>query len=118
MLYGTIVRWLPAKGFGFIQPDRGPDVFFHISAFGACEAQPPVEIGRAVKYELEPGTEPKRRRPRAADEDEKPAEKPESPRARLVELIDKIPGAVAEADERSRVSHHPQARRKKPTWRR
>jgi hypothetical protein len=37
----------------------------------------------------------------------------------LVELIDKIPGALLEDEgEAARVAHHPKALRKKPTWRR
>jgi cold shock CspA family protein len=119
VLYGVIVQWFPAKKFGFIAPDRGPDIFFHISAIGGC--QPTfVEIGQPVKYELEPGTEPKR--PPRRSRLDGPAPEPEerkSPVAKLVEFIDRIPGAVLEApDDTSRVAHHPKARRKKPNWRR
>jgi cold shock CspA family protein len=119
MLYGTVVQWQPRKGFGFIRPDRGQDVFFHISALGACQAEPRIEIGQPVQYELEPGTEPKRRPPLRRNFDDKP-EPQEKPRAKIVELIDKIPGAFLndQVNEEAKVQHHPKARRKKPTWRR
>jgi cold shock CspA family protein len=117
MRYGTIVRWDPRKKFGFIQPDRGPDIFFHISALGAC-TEPRIEIGQPVKYEVDPKTLPKRQRRSEIDE-EKPAAEPVSPRAMMVELIDKMPGAILDGvAEEARVAHHPKARRKKPTWRR
>ena len=57
MRYGTVVQYFPAKGFGFIRPDFGPDIFFHITALGACESQLQIEPGQPVKYELVPGTE-------------------------------------------------------------
>jgi cold shock CspA family protein len=118
MQYGTVVQWQPRKGFGFIRPDRGQDVFFHISALGACQAAPQIEVGQAVKYELEPGTEPKRRVFKR-DLDDTPTPEPVKPRAKIVELIDRIPGATLEeqVSEKSKVQHHPRARRKKPTWR-
>ena len=59
MRYGTIVRWDPQKKFGFIRPDRGPDIFFHITALGAC-TEPRIEPGQPVKYEIDPKTLPKR----------------------------------------------------------
>jgi cold shock CspA family protein len=120
MLYGTVVQWNPRKGFGFIRPDRGQDIFFHITALGACEREPLIEIGRPVKFEYEPGTEPKRRSFRKPELDAPPPQEPERPRAKIVELIDKIPGGFIndEVKEEVRVQHHPLARRKKPTWRR
>ena len=42
----------PDKKFGFIQPDKGADIFFHVSAVGACDPQVQIEVGQAVKYEL------------------------------------------------------------------
>jgi cold shock CspA family protein len=116
MRYGTIVRWDPQKKFGFIRPDRGPDIFFHITALGAC-TEPRIEPGQPVKYEIDPKTLPKRQKKSEIDE-EKPAAAPIAAKAMMVELIDKIPGAILDqVAEEARVIHHPKARRKKPTWR-
>ena len=120
MRYGTVVQYFPAKGFGFIRPDVGPDVFFHITALGACESQPQIEPGQPVKYELMSGPEQKfRRRSKGGDDDSTMPEQPIRPQAELVELIDRIPGAILEeAGESQQSARHPRARQKKPTWRR
>ena len=116
MRYGTIVRWDDKKKFGFIRPDRGPDIFFHISALGAC-SEPRIEPGQAVKYEVDPKTLPKRVKKSEIDP-EKPVPPSPAAKAMMVELIDKIPGALLDqVSEEARVVHHPKARRKKPTWR-
>ncbi len=122
MLYGTVVEFFPAKGFGFIRPDTArdgrSDVFFHITAVGACQAEPQIEPGQAVKFEYVPGTEPKRaRRPSKRDLDGGEGGEPVvRPQARLVELIAKIPGGSLIDAKPAR--SHPRARHKKPTWRR
>lgn len=120
MLYGTVIQFFPQKGFGFIRADFGPDVFFHVSALGACVAQPEIRAGQPVKYELIPGTEPKGRRGPRRREGSRPRDAEETgPKAQLVELIERIPGGSLDdqADETPLV-RHPRARRQKPSWRR
>lgn len=121
MRYGTVVGYFPEKGFGFIQPDVGPDVFFHITALGACRPTADIRVGQPVKFEFVPGTEPKPRRrgrPRDADMARDQQEEPVRPQAQLVELIDKIPGGLLKDPPEARTRPHPKAKRKKPTWRR
>ncbi|WP_293266013.1 cold shock and DUF1294 domain-containing protein [Oryzomicrobium sp.] len=51
MPQGTIVRWVEARGFGFIAPDGGgDDVFVHARAFAGRDAQPVP--GTKVSYRL------------------------------------------------------------------
>ena len=52
MRYGTIIEYFEDKKYGFIRPDVGPDVFFHISAIGACDPRLKIRPGQPVKYEL------------------------------------------------------------------
>jgi cold shock CspA family protein len=119
MRYGTVVQFFPAKGFGFIRPDAGPDIFFHVTALGACQGQPEIKPGQPVKYELIPGTEPRSRRRRRDDEESAEPARAARPQAQLVELIDKIPGAVLQKSAAKRqAARHPRARQKKPDWRR
>ena len=123
MRYGTVIKFFPEKGFGFIKPDAGPDVFFHVSALGACQAVPDIEAGQPVGFELMRRDEidalPQHmtRRAEADSRDKNQRAKPQR-RAKMVELIDKIPGAsLDEIEGKPRAARHPRARRKKPSWR-
>ncbi len=119
MRYGIVVEFFPQKGFGFIRPDFGQDIFFHVTALGACQPPPRILPGQPVKYELVPGTEPKsaRRKKREENEGAKP-EAPVRPQAQMVELIDKIPGGVLGELPLANQPRHPNARRRRPTFRR
>lgn len=118
MQYGKVIEYFPKKGFGFIRSDYRTDVFFHITALGACQQQPEIRPGQAVKFELVPGTEPNRRRPRF-DEEPVAAEVPPRLQAQIVELIDRIPGAImSEVGKQTTSRKHPKARHRKPNWRR
>ncbi|MHB8972865.1 MAG: cold-shock protein [Pirellulaceae bacterium] len=120
MRYGTIVQYFADKGFGFIQPDMGSTVFFHITALGPCDPPPQIKLGQPVKYELAPEAEVKARRPaRQDDEESGKVAAPLRAQAKLVELIDKIPGATLDdIANRPQSTRHPRAQKKKPTWRR
>ena len=55
MPIGTVRWFIPANGFGFIQPDDGsPDVFVHISAVEKA-GQPTLVSGERVSFELKAG---------------------------------------------------------------
>jgi cold shock CspA family protein len=119
MRYGTIVRYDPGKGFGFIRPYFGPDVFFHVTALGACVSKPQIAVDQPVKFELVPEAELKAQRPVRRGQGSKAGNEPLGPEARLVELIEKLPGADLEIQSRKlQTARHPRARKKKPTWRR
>lgn len=119
MRYGTIVQFFPEKRFGFIRPDRGRDVFFHVTALGACETLPELAPGQPVKYELAPPEKHEPDQPnRSEGKGSRAADRSPGPKAQLVELIDKIPGAVMDESIGTEPPKHARARRKKPTWRR
>lgn len=55
---GKLIRWVDAKGFGFIKPDdynSKEDVFIHISALKGMERKP--VIGDIINYEISTDTE-------------------------------------------------------------
>jgi cold shock CspA family protein len=117
MRYGTIIQYFPDKKFGFIRPDSGRDIFFHISALG--EEAPPLEIKpeQPVKYELTSLREMREAEERAGRSAE--AGRDRGPQAKLVSLIDKLPGgSISDVDQEHKPARHPRARKKKPTWRR
>jgi len=48
---GKLIRWMDAKGFGFIKPENGNgDIFIHISALKGMERKP--IIGDIIHYEI------------------------------------------------------------------
>ncbi|MDP1773019.1 MAG: cold shock domain-containing protein [Methylobacter sp.] len=47
---GTLVRWLDDKGFGFIKPEAGKDIFIHISALTGMSRKP--IIGDVILYQI------------------------------------------------------------------
>ncbi|WP_254512082.1 cold-shock protein [Anatilimnocola floriformis] len=105
MNYGVIYHVVFEKGFGFIKPDRGQDIFFPAVAVqdGRFDHIGPEQ---PVKYELE----------MMSDEEKKKAK---GPRAKIVILIDKIPGGILEdTPAELRAKHHPNKRGRKATWKR
>lgn len=105
MNYGVIYHVVFDKGFGFIKPDRGPDIFFPAIAVqdGRFDFIGPEQ---PVKYELEPMTEEQRATAKG-------------PRAKIVILLDKMPGGILEdAPASMRAKHHPNKRGRKATWKR
>ena len=62
MASGT-VKWFDSnKGYGFIRPDHGSDVFVHVSALQASGLQR-LQEGEAVEFDIEEG----RKGPQAAN---------------------------------------------------
>ncbi|MHB0960213.1 MAG: cold-shock protein [Pirellulaceae bacterium] len=120
MRYGTIIQYFEEKGYGFIEPDVGPNIFFHITALGACQPPPQIKLGQPVKFELMPTAEQNARRPSRQEDEASSRPAPlQRAQAKIIELIDKIPGATLDdIATRPRSTRHPRARKKKPTWRR
>ena len=56
MPQGTIKKVIADKGFGFIQAERGDDLFFHHSAVQGTAIEA-LKIGQSVSYEVGLGTE-------------------------------------------------------------
>ena len=53
MAAGTVKWFNPAKGYGFILPEDGPDIFVHLSAVRKAGYTELVE-GARISYELVP----------------------------------------------------------------
>ncbi len=49
---GTVKWFNNAKGYGFIKPDEGPDVFVHFTAIQA-EGYRTLEAGQRVEFAIE-----------------------------------------------------------------
>jgi CspA family cold shock protein len=62
MASGTVKWFDPNRGYGFIRPEQGEDVFVHISAVQASGLQT-LQEGQAVEFDIEQG----RKGPQAAN---------------------------------------------------
>jgi len=103
IFYG-IIKTLSDRGFGFIQQNGGPDVYFHASILSADEF---ARIGpeQPVMFELA-----------KRDPDEKPSER-KGPRAAKVKLIARMPGGIM-PDQALTPPAHRKAKFRKATWKR
>jgi cold shock protein len=54
MASGTVKWFDPNRGYGFIRPEQGEDVFVHISAVQASGLQT-LQEGQAVEFDTEQG---------------------------------------------------------------
>jgi cold shock protein len=54
MVKGTVKWFNNKKGYGFITPENGNDVFVHFSAIGG-EGYKSLEEGQAVEFEITEG---------------------------------------------------------------
>jgi cold shock protein len=54
MASGTVKWFDPNRGYGFIRPEQGEDVFVHISAVQAS-GLPTLQDGQAVEFDIEQG---------------------------------------------------------------
>ncbi len=103
MDYGTVVKLVPDRGFGFIRNDRGRDIYFHAKEVEDNRFEF-IELEQPVMFELEP-----------RDPDAPVAAKP---RAAKVRVLDRMPGGILPRPEQKIApKHHPRARQRKPSWR-
>ncbi len=55
--HGTLTKWKEDRGFGFISPAQGDDIFVHISEFPRDGVRP--RINELISFEIEPGSKGK-----------------------------------------------------------
>ncbi len=56
---GKLIRWFNHKGYGFIKPETGEDIFIHISALKSGSGKP--RIGDIIRFEISIDDNGKRR---------------------------------------------------------
>jgi cold shock protein len=54
MASGTVKWFDPNRGYGFIRPEQGEDVFVHVSAVQASRLQT-LKEGQVVEFDIEQG---------------------------------------------------------------
>ena len=65
MPVGKIKKLVQEKGFGFISPQDGEDVFFHHSAVADRQFEN-LSVGQSVTFQVDSAANPKGKGPRAA----------------------------------------------------
>jgi cold shock CspA family protein len=103
MLYGTVKLCNFDRGFGFITGVGKKDVYFHATV---VEDNAFDRIGpeQAVMFELA-----------KRDPEAQPGQ---GPRAKIVKLIDQLPGGILPRPPQALAPrHHPKSRQRRPTWR-
>ena len=65
MPVGKIKKLVQEKGFGFISPQEGEDVFFHHSAVSDRQFEN-LSVGQSVTFQVDSTPNPKGKGPRAA----------------------------------------------------
>ena len=103
MFYGTVKLCNFDRGFGFIDRGGGKDVYFHATVV-ENNAFDRIRPEQAVMFELE-----------KKDPDAPPGQ---GPRAKVVKLIDRLPGGILPPPPQALAPrHHPKSRQRKPGWR-
>ena len=65
MPMGKIKKLVQEKGFGFISPQEGEDVFFHHSSVENQQFEN-LSVGQAVEFQIDSTPNPKSKGPRAS----------------------------------------------------
>ena len=78
-IHGTLTKWNDDRGFGFITPAKGTaDLFVHISAFPRDGVRP--KLNELISFEIEAGSDGKRRAVRVMRPRQRVTEQPFSVR--------------------------------------
>ena len=102
MLYGIVKACNQSRGFGFIDRGGGRDVYFHATVV-ENNAFDRIRRDQPVMFELAP---------------KDPDAPIPGPKAKIVKLIDKLPGGILPRPTQELApKHHPRSRQRKPSWR-